>query len=275
MIIAKQIKAFGIAAAATVALTSCHAPKDVVYFQDMTQGNRIEVAAQQTVKVRPDDRLSILVNSKDPQLAALFNLPVMSQRINANMGHGDGTPNLDSSSGTATYVVDSYGDIQFPVLGTIHIAGMTRQEVAEYIRHELISRNLVKDPTVTVDFLNHGVTVLGEVKNPGRLGFDRDRFTLIDAIGEAGDLTIKGMRDNVLVLRNEDGRQVSYRVDLTDSSSLLQSPVYYLQQDDIIYVTPNNARRREAGAAGNVWQNPSFWMSVASFLVSVAVLAFK
>lgn len=119
------------------------------------------------------------------------------------------------------------------------------------------------------------MSVLGEVSRPGRITFDRDRFTLLDAIAGAGDLTIQGKRTDVLVLRNENGKQTAHRVDLTDSQSLLNSPVYYLQQDDVVVVSPNDVRKRQTTANGSTPLTPGFWISIASLLTTVAVLIWK
>lgn len=267
------VKALMAALLMGMAVTSCRAPKDVTYFNDLTSGAQKELSSVKDITVRPDDRLSILVVSKDAQLMSLFNLPVVSQRV--------GQPGITSSmtrssNDVASYVVDRYGDIQFPVLGTIHIGGMRRAEVADYIATELKSRNLVKDPVVVVDFLNNGVVVLGEVNRPGRVNFDRDRFTLLDAIAGAGDLTIQGQRKDVLVTRtDENGHQTSYRVDLTDAEQTMQSPVYYLQQNDVVYVSPNDVRKRQTTANGNAPLTPSFWISIASLATTIAVLIVK
>lgn len=269
--IAKTLRAGLIVSLAMVAF-SCHTPKDVTYFNDIQTGESRDIPVANDITVRPDDRVSIVVVSKDPALASLFNLPMVAQRA--------GQPGVTSASGSssnevASYVVDAYGDIQFPVLGTLHIGGMRRAEVAEYIQKELISRNLVKDPVVVVDFLNHGVSVLGEVNRPGRVNFDRDRFTLLDALAGAGDLTIQGKRTDVLVLRQENGKQMAHRVDLTDSRSVMESPVFYLQQDDVIVVSPNDVRKRQTTANGSTPLTPGFWISIASLLTTVAVLIWK
>lgn len=250
-------------------LCSCSTPKDITYFQDVAEGSRTEIAPAKELVVRPDDRLSILVHSKDPQLASLFNLAISSQRV------GQSTQSSYSSGGsnqTATYVVNAYGDIEFPVLGTLHIGGMTRTEVAEYVKKELIDRNLVKDPTVVVDFYGRKVNVLGDVNRPGPVSIEKDRFTILDAIASAGDLTIQGKRTNVLVLRQEDGREVVHSVDLTDAKSLTSSPVYYLQQDDVIYVEPTDVKKRTTTANGNAVFTPSFWISIASFATTLLLL---
>ncbi len=261
------LQSIGLVGALMLGLSSCHTPKDITYFQDLENGARQELAEAKELVVMPDDRLSITIHSKDPQLAMLFNLPLMSTRI--------GQVNSiisNNSNQVATYTVDAYGDIEFPVLGTMHIGGMKRAEVANYIKTELLQRNLVKDPTVIVDFLNRSVNVLGEVTHPGRVEIDRDRFTILDAIAGAGDLTIQGKRTNVLVLRMEDGRKVAHKIDLTDASSTLSSPVFYLQQDDVIYVEPTDVRKRATTANGNSIFTPSFWISIASFATTVLLL---
>ena len=149
---------------------------------------------------------------------------------------------------------------------------MTREQVAETIKQKLVSQDLVKDPVVTVEFENLHYSVMGEVNNPGQYNIDRDRVTLFDALSKAGDLTIQGRRDNVLVIRTQDGKQYAYRVDLTDTDSVMNSPVAYLQQNDVVYVDPNNVRKRQSTVNGNNVLSTSFWVSVASLLTSIAVL---
>lgn len=254
------------------ALSSCRSPRDVTYFSELEAGTVQEINSVKDITVRPDDRLSILVVSKDPQLAALYNLPMMAHRVGQP---GVSTSPTSGNNEVASYVVDQYGDIQFPQLGTLHIEGMRRNEVADYIREQLITRNQIKDPVVVVDFLNHGVTVLGEVNKPGRVNFDRDRFTILDALAGAGDLTIQGQRKDILVTRIEDGRQMAYRLDLTNSAQTVQSPAFYLQQDDVVYVSPNDVRKRQTTANGNAPLTPSFWISIASLATTIAVLIWK
>lgn len=140
----------------------------------------------------------------------------------------------------------------------------------------MIERNLVKDPVVTVEFLNLTVSVLGEVSSPGRYNIDRDQITLLDALSMAGDLTIFGKRDEVLVMREvQDGRQQVYRVNLCSANDLYNSPVYYLQQNDVVYVEPNSMRARQSTVNGNNVRSASFWMSLASLLTTITVLFVK
>ena len=152
---------------------------------------------------------------------------------------------------------------------------MTREEIALCIKEELISKNLVKDPVVTVEFMNLTVSVLGEVANPGRFNIDKDRLTLLDALSMAGDLTVYGKRENVLVQREENGKKTLHQVNLNSGYDLYASPVYYLQQNDIVYVEPNSMKARQATVNGNNVRSASFWMSLASLLTTITVLIVK
>lgn len=254
-----------------ILLASCHTPQDITYFQDATTGTVINPDKVLDIKVRPEDKLSILVSTQDPALSSLFNLVQSQSRISSG---SVSVGNAASSDGrTSFYTVDSMGDINFPVLGKLHIAGMKREEVAEYIQKKLIESDMVKQPIVTVEFVNTGVSVLGEVNHPGKFEFNEDRITLIEALAMAGDMKVTGRRDNVKVIRSDNaGRQQTYIVDITDMSELAQSPVYYLQQRDIIYVEPNDKSKRDTTAAGNTMFTPSFWVSLGSIGIAIVTL---
>ena len=255
-------------------LVACSTPARITYFQDLRPGeSEQQVVAATEIKVRPGDKLSIIVNSRDPQLTQLFNLPYVGQQI----GQGSVTSNATSgnSQGVSGYTVDEQGMIDFPVLGKIVIAGKNREEIAAFIKEELLAKNLVKDPVVTVEYMNLCISVLGEVASPGRYSIDRDKVTLLDAISMAGDLTIYGKREKVLVLREENGVQRVYGVNLCSAEHLYTSPVYYLRQNDVVYVEPNNVRARQATVNGNNVRSTSFWISLASLLTTIAVLVFK
>lgn len=248
-------------------LSGCNTPKNVTYFQDADTAAPLSVANPLEIKIYPEDKLSIVVHSKDPQLAALFNLPIIARRV----GYSSQT-SLAQSQEMSIYTVDGEGMIDFPVLGKLKVAGLNRRQISDMIKDELISRHLVKDPTVTVEFDNLYVSVLGEVNTPGRYNLNRDRVTLLDALGMAGDLTILGRRDNVVVIRNVGGTTATYRVDLTKASELYASPAYNIQQNDVIYVEPNDNRVRQSTVNGNNLRSTSFWISLASLLTSVGVL---
>ena len=260
--------------AAIFLLSSCSTPKNITYFQDAAQGDIVNPLQPLEVRVKPEDKLSIMVNTPDPALSTLFNLIQVQNRLSQTTSGTRISGNTNSSNGQISYyTVDPQGYINFPVLGKLHIAGMTRFEVGTYIEEELVNRNLVKDPIVTVEFGNTGITVLGEVKSPGRLEFNKDHLLFTDAIAMAGDLTDNGKREDILVLREEpDGSQKAYRVNLLDVDALAASPVYYLQQNDVIYVEPNDKIKRSTTDAGNTTFTPSFWMSVGSFGLTIATL---
>lgn len=256
---------------------SCAGPKNITYFQDLDNGSVVAIAEERAIRLRPDDKLTIAVKSKDNSLSDLFNLTLNVNRSynNTNTAGIKSVSTSSSSDNLLSYTVTPDGNIDFPVLGKLHVEGMTRSELAGYIKGELMGRNLVKDPIVTVEFLNTGVAVLGEVNSPGRYIINNDNLNVLQAIAMAGDLTISGMRENVLVVREEGDRMVSYRINLTDMQQVTNSPAFYLQQDDVIYVEPNGMKKRSQTVNGNNVLNASFWISVGSFLMSAAVLIFR
>lgn len=246
-----------------LAAVSCSTPKEISYFQDLQPGiSELTITDPVEIKVRPKDKLSILVNSQDQKLNELFNLQ--------NTGGNTSGNRIELG-----YTVDTQGFINFPVLGKVKVDGMTREQIAEHLTEQIKERELIKDPVVTVEFLNLGVSVLGEVNNPGRIKIDRDNMTILDALSEAGDLTIYGKREKVLVLRQENGKQRVYGVNLCSADHIYTSPVYYLQQNDVVYVIPNDTKSRQSTVNGNTVRSTSFWMSFASFILSIAVLVVK
>lgn len=255
-----------IIAVAVLLLSSCSVAKQVPYFQDILSDSTLAIIpSPENITLQPQDKISILVNSRDPQLMTLFNLPVIQKTIGSNASSS-------TNNSLAGYTLDQDGNIDFPVLGTLHLAGMTREQAAAYIKGLLISENLVKDPVVTIEYVNLNVAVLGEVNKPGRYSIDKDQLTILDALSMAGDLTIYGLREKVTVMRQNGDNQQIYEVNLTSAKDVFSSPVYYLQQNDIIYVEPNRMRANQATVNGNTVVSSSFWVSVTSLLVSVAVM---
>jgi len=257
----------GLTVATGLLATSCSTPKDITYFPELNTGAVVQAAKVTDIRVKPEDKLSIVVSTQDPALSSLFNLVTAQSRLGASSGAAS------NNGQTSLYTVDSYGEINFPVLGKIYIAGLSREQVAEKIVEELVNADLVKDPIVTVEFANTGISVIGEVASPGRYEFNKDHFTIIDAIAMAGDLTINGERNNILVMRNlGHGKQEAYRVSLLNAQELASSPVYYLQQDDVIYVEPNDKKKRETTPNGSTPYTPAFWVSLGSFGITIATL---
>lgn len=259
-------------------MAACATPANIVYFQDSDNGETFIPAEVRPICLKPMDQVSIIVNSRDPQVTAMFNLPYYTYRI----GEAQSVTSLAGSSSSFTasnsisgYTVDSEGYIDFPVIGKVKVAGLTREQTAEHIKALLIESRQIKDPSVTVEFMNLGFSVLGEVTRPGRYKIDRDRFTLFDALGLAGDLTINGQRENVTLIRHDGSKDQVFKVNLLDSKAVYASPAFYVQQGDVIYVTPNEKRQRESTVNGNNVRSSSFWLSLASLATSVAVLIFK
>lgn len=261
--------------ASVLLLGSCSTPTNISYFPDLTTGSIVQAEQILDIRVKPEDKLSIIVTTQDPALTAMFNLVSPQNRINPTTSSTREAEDVNSTGNALilNYTVDSKGDINFPVLGKIHIAGLTREQVAEKITHDLMKADLVKDPIVTVEFANTGISVIGEVKTPGRYEFNKDHLTIIDAIAMAGDLKISGMRENILVMRNiGNGKREAYRVNLLDAQALASSPAFYIQQDDVIYVEPNDKTKRETTPNGNTPYTPSFWVSLGSFAITIATL---
>ena len=238
----------------TALLASCSAPKEVLYLQDVTSLKEETIDKNYEVIIHKDDLLAILVNSKDPELALPFNMPLISFQIgNQNLGQ----------QRVLGYLVDQNGDIDFPILGRLHVEGLTRMQVTELIKQKLMNEDLIKDPIVTVQFLNFKVSVMGEVARPGTFDISGDRITLLE------DLTIYGRRDRVAVIREKDGKRRILYHDLR-SSDIFQSPCYYLQQNDIVYVEPNKAKTGQSRINSN--NSVSVWLSAVSVLASIASL---
>ena len=250
-------------------LSSCNTSKEIIYFQDVEVNSPEAVAPPQDITVQPKDQISIVVSSKDPELAALFNLTRVQQRVGST-----GLNNSNNNGEISGYTLDDKGAIDFPVLGNLTVAGMTRSQIAALVKQRLKEENLVNDPVVTVEFMNLSFSVLGEVKTPGKYSISKDYITLLEAISMAGDLTIYGKRDAIFVIREEKGERVTHWVDLR-SCDLFKSPVYYLKQNDVVYVQPNKVRAGQSTLNENSVKSVGLWISIGSFLTSLGVLLFK
>lgn len=242
---------------------SCNAPKDVVYFQGLENLQEVSTSPKSIATYKPQDIISIIVSASDPETAIPFNTVVTSIAENSESLSSNTT-----SSKTPMYLLDSNGMIAFPVIGELKISGRSSSEVKELIKEKL--KKYIKNPIISVQLENFKITVLGEVNNPGPFTIHNEQITLIEAIGLAGDLSIKGKRTNITVIREVDNKQIIHKVDLT-SKDVFNSPVYYLAQNDIIYVEPNMSKTKES--VTNNW--PQVLTSVSSLLgiiISVIVL---
>ncbi len=250
---------------ALMAMVSCGTVKDIAYFQNKVVNEPEAIDKHAGIVIQPKDMLSIVVSSRNPELVAMFNLPVVSYQAGSEVVSSGYNQRLMG------YVVDNDGGIDFPVLGPIQVSGLTRWELSELIKNKLLKDGLLTDAVVTVEFMNFKVSVIGEVNAPGTYTIEGDKVTILQAISLARDLTIFGLRENVLVIRERDGERTIYEVNLCDVS-LFKSPAYYLQQNDVVYVQPSEVKARQSTTDDKALRMTSIFVSGGSLLVSLASL---
>lgn len=258
-----------LAIAATIVIAAACSPntyKQIDYLQDIDADTSLDMKENQGILIQPQDQLSIVVSSRDPELAAPLNKPVASYQAGSEL-----TATNSGYQRLLGYAVDNDGNLNLPVLGVMHVAGLTRWQLQEKIQKEVISRGIILDPIVTVEFMNFKISVMGEVNSPGTYTVTGDKITLLGALSLARDLTIYGRRDNVTVIREQNGKRNIYKVDLR-SSDIFSSPAYYLQQNDVVYVYPNSVRAGQSTINENYFKSGAFWISLSSVAVTVANL---
>jgi len=214
-----------------IVLCSCGSSRDISYFQDLEKYNYLKAEASKLdsahkVTIKPNDQLAILVSSVEPQAVIPFNLPIGEGQI-------------------SNYLVNNEGEINFPTLGKIKIAGLSTQEVVDLLQNRL--KEYIKEPIVNLQIMNFRVSVLGAVNAPGPFYFTNERVTILDALAHARDLNLYARRDNVLLIRENGGKKEFVRFDLTKSNDVFLSDYFYLQQNDIVYVEPNKEHQKDAG----------------------------
>lgn len=240
--------------------TSCVSKKKIVFlqFDDVDTAN---IDNDYQLRFKPDDLLQITVSSEDLISAQPFNLPVIAYSTLTNTVIGQ--PQLQS------YLIDNKGNIEFPVLGTLKLGGLTRVESIELLKSKLDPDHL-KNPIININIANFKISVQGDVERPGVFEIPNERISIFDALGLAGGLRISGRRDNVLVVREENGEKKQYRINLT-SRNMLTSPIYYLQQNDVVYVEPNKAKMQDAAYT----RSTGLFISLASVLISLLTIISK
>lgn len=259
-------------------ITSCSSYKEISYFQDVQQdiqGVFSDQGYSQVIKIRPDDELSIVVSSIEPLAAAPFNLPVVMSASSASSigtsasGKRQTGMQLSNSQMLQTYLVDSNGEINFPVIGRIKVSGLSREEFIDYL--EELLKEYIKDPIVNVQIVNFKVSVLGEVVAPGPYYYTNQRVSVLDAIASAHDLTTHGARDNVMVIRDIEGKKEYFRFDLT-KSDIFTSSNFYLQQNDVVYISPNKEKQRDAATGQQKQFNLTVITSAIGYVISVIAI---
>ena len=239
----------------------------VDYLQDLNRETTLEMKENKGIVIQPQDQLSIVVSSRNPELAAALNKPTASYVAGSELTSTTGGTTLRLQG----YVVDNSGDIDFPMLGKIHVAGLTRWELQDTIKNQIVSDGIILDPLVTVEFMNFRISVMGEVNSPGTYSVTGDKITLLGALALARDLTIYGRRDNVTVIREQNGKRSIYKVDLR-KSNIFDSPAYYLQQNDVVYVYPNSVRAGQSTINENYFKSGNFWISLSSVAITITNL---
>lgn len=240
-------------------LFSCASKKDIVYLQEVSEPQKSEQALTYEPQLKSDDLLMISVTAENPELAVPYNLTVPSVTTGGVVQGTD--PRI-------TYLIDKEGNVDFPVLGKIKLAGLTRIEAVK--KMQTVLKDYIKNPIVNLRILNYKVSVLGEVARPGVQTIQTERITLLDALSAAGDLTIYGKRDRVTVIREVNGVKTIVKVDLT-KRDFIDSPYYYLSQNDIVYVEPNKTRVDSSVVGPNI----AVFVSIISLAITVATLITK
>ena len=249
----------------SLALSSCGSVKDVAYFQNSDYIDLSRSEYLYDARIMPKDVLTISVSTVNPEAAAPFNLFVHQTLSNTQGSSGSTGGSLQS------YLVDNKGCIEFPVLGTLEVGGLTKSACEQMI-HDKIKPylNVNENPVVTVRMSNYKISVLGEVNSPGMFVVSNEKINILEALAQAGDLTIYGVRNKVKLIREDaKGRKEIHTLNLNDAD-IISSPYYYLQQNDIVYVEPNKVKARNS----SVGQSTSLWFSGTTVLVSLATLLY-
>ena len=221
---------------------SCTSPKQILYFQDIDEMVAQKIEEQYEPVIMKDDKLQILISGPDKSVITPYNFT-----LSANTAGSYAT-----AQAVVPYLVDSDGCIDMPGLGRLKVEGMRRVDLVNKITDLLRDGGLIKDPVVSVSFMNYKVTVLGEVRNPGTYLMDGERNTILQALGKAGDLQLTAKRDDIILIRDVDGKQTHIKIDLT-KSDILNSPYFYMHQNDVIYVPQSATRVRQGTAALSLW----------------------
>ena len=241
-------------------LASCVSKKDIIYFQN-DEIDQSKVSNNYTTIFKPDDLLQITVSAEELKAVIPFNLPAVTYSVNTSSVAGQ--PTLQA------YLIDSKGEIDFPVLGKIKIGGMSREEAIDFFKGALDPK-FVKNPTINIRITNFKISILGDVQSPGMYTIPNERITILEALALAGDLNISGKRDQIKVMREIDSQKKEFFIDMK-SNSLYTSPIYYLQQNDIIYVEPNYARIQSASSNSNT----SLFISITGLLLTIVSILIR
>ncbi|MEZ4854429.1 polysaccharide biosynthesis/export family protein [Flavobacterium sp.] len=241
----------------TLLVSSCASKDKMLYLQNKI--NRVATDNYET-QLKPDDILLIVVSSDNPEASQAYNLEAVTMQGTSETGV--------YQRRLQTYIIDKNGSIDFPNIGSVKLAGLTKTQAVLFIKELL--KDHIKNPIVNIRILNYEVTVLGEVNRPGAISIDSERLTLLEALGKAGDLTVYGNRKNIMLIREEDGKTTSHKIDIT-KSNFVNSPYYFLQQNDVVYVEPNQTRVNSSVIGPNL----TVGISALSLIVTIIALTLR
>jgi polysaccharide export outer membrane protein len=240
-----------------ISISSCVSKKDIVYFQ-FDEIDQSKVSNKYKTYFKPDDILEVTISAEDVEAVRPFNLSAVTYSTSSNSAIG--------VAQQQTYLINSEGEIEIPVLGKIKLGGLTREQGITLIKNKL-TEGFIKEPHINIRITNFKISVLGDVQMPGNYVIPNERITIIDAIGLAGDLNISGNRENVMVIREENGMKVKYNINLLSNKTFV-SPVFYLQQNDVVIVEQNNAKMQSASSNSNT----TLLISITGLLIGVLTL---
>ncbi len=261
----KKLTFISALAAVVFLISSCGSVENVAYIQNSDSISLVNSAFLYDARIMPKDILTITVNTTNPAASEPFNLVVRSS-LNA------AGSNINYSSGALqSYLVDNAGCIEFPVLGQVHVGGLTKSECEKKIHDKIAPyMNAAENPVVTVRMANYKISVVGEVNRPGMFNVSNEKINIFEALAQAGDLTIYGVRNKVKLIReNDKGKKEIFTLNLNDAN-IIKSPCYYLQQNDIVYVEPNKVKARNS----SIGASTNLWFTGTSVMVSLATLIY-
>lgn len=243
---------------------SCGDANKIVLVEDIQPNISVRIQEPRPIRLQPGDQLNVYVHSRDKELVEMFNVG----------NTGTGLSGTGSNRSRGIYTVDANGNIEMPIIGSLTVKGLTRTELQDMVKYKLLASKLVRDPIVRVDFVDLQYYTLGEAGYAAH-EMTRDQVNLLEAIAEMGGISPEGKHTNVLVLRTIDGKQTPYEVDITNTASLYSSPVFYLQQNDVIYARPTQNKIQSTSLYGNQTRTPYFWLGIFNSILSLTVLFSK
>ncbi|MCR5819777.1 MAG: polysaccharide biosynthesis/export family protein [Bacteroidaceae bacterium] len=273
----KKLSFLGLFAVILLSLNSCVSSKKIIYFQgaDTLYAQAQEIMQRYEMRIKPADQILVKLTCKEPMLLEQFNQDI-------TIGSGGGSRSTSSSyignagsmGSTYGYNIDNNGNVNLPIIGIVHVGGMTTDEAGKAIEQAIINKDLISEPEVTVRLLNARVTVMGAVKSPRVVSLTSERNTVLDVLAQCSDLSDASLRKNLKLFREENGKRMMYTIDLT-SAEVFNSPAFYVQQNDMIYIEPNKAQNVRSSPFNTFLSTGASILSVVSSIVALVIALSK